>query len=185
MKKKTLNLLILNLVITVGIWGAYFYMLHQVRAKSASFGDLKNKVTFAMKKDQAVKDLRKKIELNFREGFDLKSFLIRPDQTADVVQTIEGFGPMTGTKITTQSVSTEEAFGMPDGVDFLKVTFKIEGAKSDVSKSIALIEALPYNIKINKLSFAKSGDASSTLKWLASIDMVLVKLKDVEVKLTQ
>ena len=44
MKKKTLNLLILNLVITVGIWGAYFYIIHQTRATSASFEDMKNKI---------------------------------------------------------------------------------------------------------------------------------------------
>lgn len=185
MKKKTLNLLILNLVITAGIWGAYFYIIHQTRATSASFADMKNKIDFAMKKEQAFANLRKKVEANFNNSFDLKSFLIRPDQTADVVQTIEDFGPMTGTKIMMQTVSTEAAPNLTGGADLLKIVFKIEGSKSDVAKSVALVEALPYNIKINKLSFARSGDATSTLKWSAGVDMILVKLKDAEAPLTQ
>lgn len=92
---------------------------------------------------------------------------------------------MTGTKIMMQTVSTEAAPNLPGGADLLKIVFKIEGSKSDVAKSVALVEALPYNIKINKLSFARSGDATSTLKWSAGVDMILVKLKDAEAPLTQ
>ncbi len=185
MKNKTLNLLILNLIIAMLIWAAYFYIVHQVSATSATFDDIKHKIIFAVKKEQAVMILKKKVEDDFKAGFDLKDFLIRPDQTADVVQMIEGFGPITGTKIVTQSVSTQDAVGLPNGVDFLKGTFKIDGQKDNVLKSISLVENLPYNIKIQKLSFVKSLDASSTVKWSASVDILLVKLKDTDNGSTQ
>lgn len=61
----------MNLVITVGIWGAYLYIIYQTRATSASFEVMKDKIDFAMKKDQAFANLRKKVETNFKDGFDL------------------------------------------------------------------------------------------------------------------
>ncbi|MEI6490758.1 MAG: hypothetical protein WCO16_03275 [bacterium] len=180
MKNKTLNLLILNLIIMVLIWSVYFYIIHDTKLTSASFEQKKHEISFAMKKEQAIKNLKNKIQSNLKDGFDLKDFLVRSDQAADVVQLIEGFGPLTGTKVLTQSVSTEEAVGLPEGADFLRIVFNIEGSRSSVLKNIELVESLPYNIKMKKLSFAKSGDASSTSKWSAGVDLVLVKLKDVE-----
>jgi len=180
MKNKTLNILILSLIIAIGVWCGYFYMINQIKITSSSFEDTKHKIAFAMKKEQAVATLKNKVQNSLKTGLDLKDFLVHSDQAADVVQTIEGFGPMVGTKISTQSVSTEGASGLPEGVDFLKILFNIEGSKSSVLKSIELVEALPYNIKINTVSFAKSGDASSTSKWSSSVELVLVKLKDVE-----
>lgn len=180
MKKKTLNLLILNFVIVVAIWIGYFYIVHQVKFVSSTFGDLKNKITFAMKKEQAVIALKSKIQNNLAQGVDLKDFLVHSDQSADVVQLVEGFGSLTGSNVSTQSVSTEEAVGLGDGVDFLKIVLKVDGTKSAVLECINLVESLPYNIKINKISFVKSGEASSTARWSAGIELVFVKLKDVE-----
>lgn len=178
MKKKTLNLLILNLIITCGIWAAYFYIMQNVTKTNDSFDDVKHKILFAMKKSQAIDTLRNKIKVNYDKGFDLNTFIINPDQTAEVVQNIEGFGPLTGTKVVTQSVANQEAVGLPNGVDFLKITMGIEGPKQNVLTAIRLIENLPYNTKINKLTFSKLGEASSTARWSANIDLVLVKLSE-------
>lgn len=178
MKKRTINLLILNFCIAIAIWGLYFYFLKHIKETNNSLGEMKHKIVFAMKKEQAISNLRNRIQNNFKDGVDLNEFLIRSDQTAEFIQNIESFGPLTGTRIETQSVSTEEAVGFPGGVDFLRVIFNIEGQKSAVLKGINLIESLPYNLKINKLSFARSGDGTSTSKWSANLDLILVKLKE-------
>ncbi|MEI8062385.1 MAG: hypothetical protein WCG97_03785 [bacterium] len=185
MKKKTLNILVINFIGTCVIWSGYFYIIHNVNKINGSFDDIKHKILFAMKKQDAVNKLRSQVQSNASTSSDLKSFIINPDQTADVVQMIEGFGPVTGTKVSTQTVSTEESTGLPSGADFLKVVFDIDGSKQNVMNCIRLVENMPYNIKINKLIFAKTGDASSTPKWTANVDMVLVKFGDVQAPTTQ
>ncbi len=180
MKKRTLNLLILNLIIAVSIWSLYFYFIRHIKIANDALGDIRYKVVFAMKKEQAIANLKNRVQDNFKDGLDLNEFLIRGDETAEIVQKIEGFGPISGTRIETKSVAIEPATEMPEGVEFVRIMANIDGTKTSVLKSIQLIEGLPYNIKINKISLVRSGDASSTVKWTTDIDLVLVKLKEAQ-----
>lgn len=174
MKNKTSKLVVGNLIIFILIWGVYFYMIQNIKSVSAAFKETNQKIISASQKEDEASDIKKKVEANLQKGFKLDEFIVHPDQTADVVQKIEEFGPLTGTSITTQSVSSEVGNSLPNGADFLKIIFNIEGAKPDVLKAISLAENLPYNIKINKVSFA----ASTGTKWTSTVDMFIVKMKD-------
>jgi hypothetical protein len=129
-------------------------------------------------KAEAVRKLREQVQLNSSGSFNLDTFIIHPEGTADIVQTLEAIGPSTGTKIVTQTVSTEAAPNLPAGADYLRLAFQVTGQKQNVLNCIKLFEHLPYNTKINKLSFSKTGGASSTSAWSANIDLVIVKLVD-------
>jgi hypothetical protein len=178
MKNKTLRISIFSIITLILIWGAYFYAIHYINSSLASFGEVKNKIQVLTKKAESARKLREQVQLNSSGSFNLDAFIIHPEETADIVQNLESIGPSTGTKIVTQTVSIESGVGLPEGADFLRLGFLVTGQKQNVLNCIRLFEHLPYNTKINKLSFSKISGASSTVAWSATVDLVIVKLID-------
>ena len=178
MKSKTFKISIISIIVLVLICGTYFYTIHYINSNLGSFGDTKRKIEVLVKKEEAARKLREQVQLNSSGSFNLDTFIVHPEETASVVQSLEAIGPSTGTKIVTQTVSIESTPNLPAGSDFLRLSFIVTGQKQNVLNCIKLFEHLPYNTKINKLSFSKIGGASSTVAWSANIDLVIVKLID-------
>ncbi len=178
MKKQTLNILIINLIVTLVIWGGYFFWIKYIENTNSSFDEVKHKIIFATQKSDAIKRLRNQIQNDTNNGFDLDTFIVHPDQTADIVQKIESFGGVTKTKINTQSVATEESPSLPAGSNLLRIVFNINGTKENILNCIRLVEMIPYNSKITKLNLSKISNASSTDMWSANVDLIMVKLSD-------
>lgn len=178
MKKRTLNIFIASICGFLLVWGAYFFTIYYINSTIASFSDVKSRILSAMQQADAGRKLRDEVQANSDGSFDLESFIIHPEQTADVVQALEALGPTTGSHVVMRSVSTEGGTGLSSGTDLLRLNFSIDGSKTNVLNCIRLVEHLPYNTKIYKMSFSKSGNASSTGNWFANIDIGIVKLSD-------
>jgi len=187
---KTIKILIFHALVAIVLWGAYIYFFAYIKSINTESAEIGAGIVSSQQDLVALKNLREKVKEGSDQNPILDQYVIRADQSAEIIQRLESYGAKTGVKVQTQNVTREGGNALPAGSEYLHVSLGLDGGLNGVLNYNRLIESLPFNVKISRVSFSTSQasapfDGSGALKnspfsqkWNGNIDLYLVKFAD-------
>lgn len=181
MNNKTTQLLIVVAVLTVIACGGFYFMLHKIKATNASSQTLKNELVELQIKTLKMESLRQ-VAISGKDVLtQIQKFIIEAGKEVDVVQKLESLANASGLEYNTDEIAAEEYAQLAaQHKEFLHIKLTTTGSWKNTQRFMSLIENLPYNVKINKLTMTLSdGNGSQdSSQWKTQFDISLVKKKE-------
>jgi hypothetical protein len=145
-KLKKITLLAAALLMGAG-YVAFFYAVRSMNDKELL---MKGDIERASAAEGRAISLNNFLRSTAETRASLDGHFVTEGTVADFIERLEGLGAIAGVEASLTSVE------VPDNAPILRASFKASGTFSGVYHFIALLEALPYELEIERLSLAKA-----------------------------
>lgn len=177
MKKRSITTLtsaiLLNVVILV-VLGLIFY---EVRHKNQQISSVQNEISFESKKIDRLKNLQTLVETTSGDRELLDHYFLSKDNLVEFISLVEQLAKDAGVKVGLDNVGEEES----ENSQYLNLRMNIStsGSWSDVLRYIAMLENLPYVVKLDNFILQRSLDGDEkTVVWSARLTLRVLMVND-------
>lgn len=178
--KKILVISFLLALLSISVFVFMFFVINSLNESS-----LKNSIEIedGIKKDESLFLIKKDLEDNKVSLEKISSFIVKPDEVVDFIQTIENLALNNGLKSEVKSVSFSPFSEMNSSyLELIKVKVTVIGEWRNVLFFIKVLESHPLKIDMTNISLNKFTDYTIGGKvvpqWLGDFEFTVVKLKD-------
>lgn len=185
MKTKSTSALITVLILSLVSIGVYYFAycyvvgLDQKTAKSA------NDLAYLKAKYNRAVSLKVVATKGENRLADLDKYIIHEGEEITVVKNLEQLASSLSLVFATELINSEEnsVLSQNNGA-LLHIAMTVSGTRKQVDQFLALIESLPYNVKLNKVDIYQKEDVipSTVNKWQARLDFSLAEEKGIREK---
>jgi Tfp pilus assembly protein PilO len=172
-KKYIITLSTVIILLIAAIAAAYVFQT-KTTATEAELSALHAEVQTLSIQASRVINLRQVAATTGSEFQQLQTFFVAKDGALDFVKYIEGLAVSSGLVF---SIDTVDEFADPILAPYdktlLKLSVRTTGTQKRIRAFLALIESLPYNIKIQRTDLRKGAE-----NWTMVVDIGVVKEKD-------
>jgi hypothetical protein len=168
---KNTNLLIISILITLGVYGAYAYTYSFIQKSVSEALVARTRVVTEQSYKTQEQDMRGIYEATADDRARIESLFIAEGDTVAFIETLESLGTQTGSDITLSSIESVPTGGGVLGS--IRARVEARGSWSAVMKTLMLAEALPYKVSVSKVRIDNSGsvDKSARREWRVSFDI--------------
>ncbi|MEN9649122.1 MAG: hypothetical protein RL094_89 [Candidatus Parcubacteria bacterium] len=180
MRSSSTKILILVVLITLAVFGGFYFVIHRIKAMNAAADVLKSEVVDAQVRTLKNESLRQVAISGADELGKIEKYIIEDGKEVDVVQQIEGIAAASGLTYNTDLIAAKESATLtPQKKELLTISISTVGTWKNTRKFLTLIENLPYNVKIDFADLSlRSGDGTQEAgEWAAKFEFSLVKKK--------
>lgn len=181
MKKNNTQFLILSSLLAILFVAGFFFVVDQVNNVNEKTDALKTELVDAQVKLLKAESLRRVALSGEDEIEKIEKFVVNAGGEVEAVQQIEGLARASGLTYTTEFIIAKDHLTLSSQhKELLNIVITTTGGWRATEKFTALIENLPYNVKIDGVDMQLiSGDgAQGAGQWKTKYDISLVKKKE-------
>ena len=127
------------------VW--FFYLVKSTSEKSSA---LRDSIELANRKETRILSTKNILITTEKERAKLDNYFIEESSVVSFIERLESLGRLSGAKITLTSVDTDKK-----RKNVLRVDLKASGKFENVYYLLSLIEALPFEINVNRFVMGK------------------------------
>jgi hypothetical protein len=173
-KKISIILLILSLIV-IGIWYATYSYITRTTVAITNLEHQYQEENSAEERDQSLKQFFSGIGANTNS---LTSRLIAKKATVPFIDSIESLARSTNLGIVMNGIEIKEDPAYPNVTEYLKLNFTTQGSWVTTDAFLAMIENMPYKVKINKVDLQHTASTTASDNWQAVYDIEILKQKE-------
>ena len=180
MKTRTTSVLICLIIAAIALIGLYYFCISYVGGLGRQTAQLNLDLDSSQIKYVRLLSLRAIVKSSESNGQQLDSYLVQPGQEIDLVKEVEGLADQLALTHSTDQIDTQDLDVLASqNKELLHIVISTTGGWNSTRRFLSLIEALPFNIRLNKVDFNLSGDTSSPAgdQWRGRFDFSVVKKK--------
>ena len=177
-RSSTIKMLSVVAVITVAVYAGVVMLFLHTKQISATATERAAEVARQEKQRQEFETVREMVQNNSDEMERLASYFVQPDTagTAAFLNKLESLSDISGAGVTTESVEVNS--GGTEDLPRVDLRLTSSGSWPEVYHTVALLETLPYDIRIGEAQLS-AGGGSATSTWNVRINLSAAKLKEV------
>ena len=181
MKKRPPNIGAMSLFISAGaviVASCLYIYLYETTSSLADSAVLAKGIVAAEKADLAQgKDVVSMYQSTSADRAKLSGYFVRSDDAVAFINAVESVGPESGATVSISSIGTGAAPATSSSTTVtgsLTASISSGGSWTEAMKALALLEALPYDISIDRLSLSASpgGGTAKEPTWLLSLSII-------------
>lgn len=180
MNKSTTFLLILFATLGVLSAAAFYGMIWYVDSLNNNSVALEQTYTNSQIKLKNVQSTARTVRSAGDSLDKLEDYMVKPGQELPIVKSIEQLAAAASLTEKTDLLGIDQSPTLTSqNKEFLHIVISTGGTFDRTMNFLSILETLPYNVKMNKVTLTAGATASSTATvWNASFDLSLVKEKD-------
>lgn len=152
-------LAILGVLTAVGIFG-YGYFFYTIIAENEKTSLLRGEIELREKEENRSLSERNLIRGTEEERQTLNGYFINSNSIVSFIERLEALGRASNVGMTLSSVDIDK-----NRKNVLKINLRVSGSFQGIYYLISLIEAMPYEIEVNRFSLSRSAGQTFTKKW--------------------
>lgn len=159
---KTKKILIIVSIIAISVLLFDIFFIFSIYKKRDSVAKPREDFLTEMTKESQLVLIKKIIEETSAERTNLNLCFVNNDEVVDFIKSVELISKLAGVSIEMKSVGTENSEVIRGvNVETLVVEVVIEGSWDGTFKFLSLIENIPYNTTIDRVSINKSAEETN------------------------
>ncbi|HZS43188.1 MAG TPA: hypothetical protein VFA52_03155 [Candidatus Paceibacterota bacterium] len=167
----TLELVLGATLLVLLMAAAYYYFFNNLKKYVQQSSALANDVASLQAEDQNLDSLRSTFSNASGDESKINSYFVQSDGAVDFINTIERLAAFAHLDGKTESVSTMEMNPSSANYELLHLTFHSSGSWQNTFYFLAMLETLPFNIRINQVNLHSTGDTTTAAVPTSNIDL--------------
>lgn len=173
------TIIILALII-VGVFVTFYFVVNGIKNKNQNIAKLQNERAGHLNDGRYLESMKNIVNQFSSSISQIESSIVSKDGDVAIIETIEQIGQKNNLELSVDSISEEDLPSTKDsGITTLKISARTSGSWKSIYNFVSELEALPYKVKIQRLSFSTSVDntKSTERKWQNVFEIKLLKYK--------
>jgi len=178
--KRTTIFLIFSVLVTLIVVAAFAFFLRVIKNKNEHASVVIATLEDKMRQKENTELFAEKFEEIKSLENDIMSHFVDPNKIDEFVSYLEDLGEITGASISVEGIDVPE-----DNKGMIDFKLSIEGSFQAVSRTITLLENIPYQVNVNQVYLNKDIEQikdgneikiSSTSTWQADVSFSILSL---------
>jgi Tfp pilus assembly protein PilO len=161
---------LISTLICAAALGTLLVFWYVIETKRTALNDALTLTAEAHTKEQELHNLERTLEQTNTHRVHLEQLILTDEEVIDLLSLIETLGREQGTVLTTSALTVHEIDSI---FEELSVTVSIEGSYVSVMRIMTLLEALPYQSSITRVSLERVTDEYGV--WAGTVEIRVTK----------
>lgn len=172
----TMRILAVVVLVTLLVGAAYVGIFIYIKNTNIEIAELISAIDQQIKIEERLRSIENIAEDTVLSRVELDSYFVGQDDIVQFIEVVEGLSSITGEEITIASVDLEEGDNT-SAYQFLRLRLTTKGAWKETIHFIALLEALPNYVLVERGSLELRSADEETEEWSGSFDIKVAMLK--------
>jgi hypothetical protein len=168
--------ILILLLLNLGALAGYYLIFHNIKSKNNTISALENDIEFQLGKEKELLSITKLVHDTEADRKKIREYFVPKEGLVSLIETVEGFGGISGTVLTVDAVSLQEIEKMPNK-ESVRFDMSIEGTWTGIMYVVSLIENLPYGVTIERVGLNRTTEEGKPVSWRATLSAVILKDK--------
>lgn len=178
--KKTKIILVLLVIVNILVYSVYAYLFILLEDNTRETNALSLKIGEQQRRENVKGIIEKSLEGANDNFYALKDYIVKEDGEIDFIKEIEIIASDLNLQSEIKSVNLEEIKDIKS-IETMKMSIDVIGKWSSVYNFLRKLEALPFDIKLDKVSMERFSEEDAKggklVMWLGHFEFSLIKLK--------
>lgn len=172
----TMRILAVIVLITLLVSAVYAGIFIYIKNTNIEIAELASTIDQQIQIEERLRSIKNIVEDTALNRAKLDSYFVGQDDIVHFIEAVEALSSITGEEITIASVDLEEGDNT-SAYQFLRLRLTTSGAWEETIHFIALLEALPNHILVERGSLELRSTDEEAGEWRGSFDIKVAMLK--------
>jgi Tfp pilus assembly protein PilO len=173
---QTTRWLIILAVLTLAVASGYFLLFAEIRNTNRNISRLAGEADIVAQQSTTLRTLQSIVEITREDRAGINTFFLTEQEIVDFLEVIEGLREDTGASINVRSIGEGETLTNTLTKE-LHLNVTAEGSWEAVYHFLALLESLPYRIKLQQVQLSDSSTTTDEPSWSGVFNFSVTQLK--------